>query len=149
MTSDEILDSCQDMFEDVVLVNSWGERGIFYNPGHVLKRGIYILTIKEKDGPNDKGSNLNRAGVYRVNFGIRKDTFCNIFGQIPNRPIAGSIVDMNYDFTEANKLLPHPVYAWMGWVCMLNPTKELFEEMKPFINESYQFAKEKFCKKII
>ena len=61
--------------EGSVLVESWGEKGIFYNPGRVRKRGVYILTVKEKDGDNDKGSKLDRPGVYRVNPGVRKDTF--------------------------------------------------------------------------
>ena len=51
------------------MVESWGEKGIFYNPDHVLKRGVYILTVKEKDGDNDKGSDLRRENVYRVNMG--------------------------------------------------------------------------------
>lgn len=53
-----------------VLVKSWGEKGIFYNPGLVLKRGAYVLTVKEKDGDNDKASNLDRTGIYRVNLGL-------------------------------------------------------------------------------
>lgn len=32
MTPDEILKYCLDEFEGTVLVSSWGERGIFYNP---------------------------------------------------------------------------------------------------------------------
>lgn len=31
-----------------------------------------ILTVKEKDGDNDRGSKLNRPGIYRVNLGDRK-----------------------------------------------------------------------------
>lgn len=31
--SNEILDYCLANFKDTVLVNSWGEYGIFYNPG--------------------------------------------------------------------------------------------------------------------
>lgn len=64
MAPDEILKYCLENLEGTVLVNSWGERGIFYNPGNKLKRGVYVLTIKEKDGDNDKGSNLNRENVY-------------------------------------------------------------------------------------
>ena len=44
---------CLENLEGTVLVESWGEKGIFYNPDHVLKRGVYILTVKEKDGDND------------------------------------------------------------------------------------------------
>ena len=40
--------------------NSWGKRGIFYNPAGELKQGIYILTINEQDGGNDKSMKLDR-----------------------------------------------------------------------------------------
>ena len=74
MTPDEILKYCLENLEGTVLVNSWGERGIYYNPDNILKRGVYILTVKEKDGDNDKSSSLNRENIYRVNLGVRKTT---------------------------------------------------------------------------
>ena len=144
MTPNDILTYCQSNLKDVVLIESWGERGIFYNPNGVLKRGVYVLTVKEKDGDNDKGSMLNRNNVYRVNVGLRKQTFIKRFGYIPERPSAGNIVKMNYDFTVLDTIIPHPVYAWMGWVCVLNPSDETFEDFKEMIQESYEFAKEKF-----
>lgn len=63
------MDWCLSSLDGTVLVDSWGERGIFYNPGHVLRRGVYVLTVKEKDGDNDRASNLNRAEAFRVNLG--------------------------------------------------------------------------------
>lgn len=99
MTPDKILNYCLQNLEGTVLIESQGEKGIFYNPDHVLKRGVYMLTVKEKDGDNDKGSDLNRENVYRVNLGIRKSTFTELFGAVPKRPPAGSVVDMDYDFT--------------------------------------------------
>ena len=147
MTPDEILQYCLNNLEGTVLVNSWGEKGIFYNPNNTLKRGVYILTVKEKDGENDKSSNLDRENIYRVNMGLRKNTFVNMFGDIPKRPAKGGVVEMEYDFTSGNKLMPHPVYAWMGWVCILNPTEQKFEELKPLIQEAYEYAKEKFKKR--
>lgn len=147
MTPDDILSYCLSDLKDVVLAESWGERGIFYNPNGVLKRGVYVLTVKEKDGDNDKGSMLNRNNVYRVNVGLRKQTFIKKFGYIPERPSAGKIVKMDYDFTALDTIIPHPVYAWMGWVCVLNPSDETFEDFKEMIQESYEFAKEKFAKR--
>lgn len=55
---------------------------------------------------------------------------------------------MSVDFSQLNALLPHPVYAWMGWVCTLNPARRTFEELRPLIQESYQYAKEKYAKRI-
>lgn len=147
MRSDEIIQYCLANLEGTVFVNSWGEKGIFYNPDNTLKRGIYILTVKEKDGENDKGSDLNRENVYRVNLGVRKNTFVEMFGKIPARPGKGCIVNMKFDFTSLDKIIPHPVYAWMGWICCLNPSLETFEKLKPLIQEAYEYAIEKYRKK--
>lgn len=142
--ADEVLKYCLENLEGTILVSSWGERGIYYNPDNILKRGVYILTVKEKDGDNDKGSNLNRENIYRVNLGIRKATFIEMFDFIPKRPAKGCIVDMNYDFSATNKILPHPVYAWMGWICLLSPSEQTFNELKPLIQEACEYAKEEF-----
>lgn len=147
ITPDNILKYCLDNLEGVAEVRSWGERGIFYNPSSVLKRGVYVLTIKEKDGGNDRASRLDREGAWRVNIGVRKQTFRTLFGELPKRPCKGSIVDMPYNFTAKNVIMPHPVYAWMGWICALSPSETTFESLKPYILESYEYAKEKFSKR--
>ncbi|WP_330571520.1 DUF6194 family protein [Hominisplanchenecus murintestinalis] len=36
-------------------------------------------------------------------------------------------------------MVPHPVYAWMAWICALNPSEQTFEELKPYIQESYEY----------
>ena len=86
MTPDKILEYCLKELDGTVLVRSWGESGIFYNPQNRLKRGVYILTVKEKDGNHDKSSKLDRENIYRVNVGVRKNTFAKMFGVIPQRP---------------------------------------------------------------
>lgn len=148
MDPKKIIEICSERLSGTVIVDAWGEKGIFYNPNYVLKRGVYVLTVKQKDGDNDKGSNLNRENVYRLNTGVSKTTFKQIFDKIPLRPPAGGLVDMNYDFTEVDKILPHPVYAWMGWICVLNPTTETFSDFLRYIDEAYDLAKKKFEKKI-
>lgn len=147
MRPEDILQDCLSRLPGTVLVESWGERGIFYNPEGKLKRGIYVLTVKEKDGDNDRASRLDRPGVYRANVGVRRSTFTRLFGPPPKRPGKGCAVDMAYDFAAGDRILPHPVYAWMGWVCVLNPSERTFEELKPLIQEGYEYAKEKYRKK--
>jgi len=98
MTLDEIVKYCFLKLDETSLVNSWGEKGILYNPDNKLKRGVYILTIKESDRDNDKGSNLNRENAYRVNLGVRKDTFRKMFVHILSWPSKGCVVNMDYDF---------------------------------------------------
>jgi len=147
MTADEILDYCAENLSDVMADTNWGERAIFYNPGGRLKKGVYILTVKERDGANDRASRVDRPGVYRVNLGVRRETFRRLFTSIPRRPAAGGVVDMDYDFARPDTIMPHPVYAWMGWICVLNPSESTFERLKPLIEEAHSLAKEKFLKR--
>lgn len=90
---------------------------------------------------------LNRHGVYRISIGLKKETFMGMFGARPERPSAGNIVKMDFDFTVLDIIIPHPVYAWMGCVCVLNPSDKTFENFKMMIQESYEFAKEKFSQR--
>lgn len=147
MTANKILRYCLENFKDTVAVNSWGERGIFYNPGNMFKRGVYVMTIKDKDGENDRSSRLNRENVYRVNIGIRKSTYEKMFGAIPKRPSKGGTIGTEQDFSVMNTIMPHPIYAWMGWICILNPSEKNFENLKPLIAEAYEYAREKSKKR--
>lgn len=149
LNENEIIEYCLAKFPDTVLINSWGERSIFYNPQNKLKRGIYVLTIKAQDGPNDKASKLDREGVYRVNWGVTAETFLKLYAVVLDRPKAGETVDIDIDFSKQNELIPHPVYAWMKWVSILNPTRDKFFESASLIDEAYELAKMKFSKKKI
>ena len=44
--------------------------------------------------------------------------------------------------------MPHPIYGWMSWVCILAPTQEKFDEIYPLIKLAYESAVIKFDKKI-
>ncbi|MBB5235210.1 hypothetical protein HNQ09_002662 [Deinococcus budaensis] len=37
--------------------------------------------------------------------------------------------------------MPHPVYAPVGWVCVLNPAAVTFEGLRPLLQEAYEKAK--------
>ena len=148
MKIEEIFDYATSAYEGVVIAQNWGERGLFYNPEGKLPKGVYILTFKETDGPNDKASNVNRPNVYRLNMGISKGTFREMFGDIPKRPAAGQIIDTGHNFEGVDEIMPHPVYGWMSWVCVLNPSLDTFEKLKPLIHEGIELAKAKYLKRI-
>ena len=73
MTRNDISDFVVANFPGLNVVNAWGEKSFFYNPNNLLKRGVYFLTLKEKDGDNDKASVLDRENIFRINFGISKN----------------------------------------------------------------------------
>lgn len=125
----------------------WGEVGLFYNPENKLAKGIYVLTFKGKDGKNDTSSNLTQRKVFRLSLGISKTTFKNLFGEIPSRPNAGGVVKMPYDFSTLDTIMPHPIYGWMSWICVINPSKSTYKKLEPLIREGYQLAQEKYIRK--
>ncbi len=125
-------------FNHLQAIETWGETSFFYNPDGLRPKGIYFCTIKEKNGPNDRASALDRKGVFRYNFGISKPTFLQLFGHVPKRPNKGEIIGGHYDFTKIDVLYPHPIYGWMCWVAILSPSQESFKTLHPLIIESYQ-----------
>ena len=131
-------------YKDINLIEAWGEKSFFYNHDNLLKRGVYFCTLKGKDGANDKASHLHRDGVYRFNFGISKQTFSSLFGAIPERPSKGTHIKGAYDFTKLDALTPHPVYGWMSWVSILNPTKNSWKNIKKLLDQSYALTYTKF-----
>ena len=149
MDSSSIAKYIVGTFADIRPVAAWGETSFFYNPGRKLPRGIYFATIKDKDGDNDCASNLQRPGVYRLNIGISKQTYRALFGPQPARPAAGGVVGTGHDFTVLDQLLPHPVYGWMSWVSVLNPSVTTFDTVKPLLSEAYDLAVGKFAKRAV
>ena len=126
----------------------YGERSIFYNPGHRAPLGTIVASIKDRDGPNDKVANLSRPGVYRLAFQVNEDEYLRRFGPVPRRPAKGRAVDLpGSDLTRLGELTPHPVYAWMRWVQVLSPTREQYEALKPLLLDSLAGVKAKWRKK--
>jgi len=148
MTPEAIVSQVLDRYSGTVEVASWGERSVFYNPGNALARGVYFLTVKDHDGPNDQASQLNRAGVFRVNFGVAKQTYERLFGPKPARPPKGGVITTQHDFTALDQLIPHPVYGWMGWLSVLNPSGQTFEALRPLIDEAHDRAVATFAKRL-
>lgn len=144
----DIEDYILENFKDVHPLNSWGEKSFFLNPNKQLKRGTYFATLKEKDGENDKASFLDRENVFRLNMGITKECYLSLFSHIPERPAKGCCIKDDYNFQELNKILPHPIYAWMGWVCVLNPDSKTFETCKKLLDNAYDKAQAITMKKI-
>ena len=135
-------------FAHIYPVAAWGETSFFYNPDRRLPRGVYFATIKEKNGENDRASNLDRSEVFRLNIGISKMTYQSLFGPQPSRPRAGGVIESGHNFAALDQLIPHPVYGWMSWVCVLNPSAASFDTLlKPLLSEAYSLAVEKFAKR--
>lgn len=136
-----------DNYQGVIVTDAFRERSFFYNPDGSLPKGIYFVTIKESDGPNDKASNLDREGIYRLSIGVGKKLYQQLFGDIPKRPAKGETVELDFDFGTTGILMPHPIYAWLGWVSINNPDNKNLDLLKHLLDISYKNVLTKFPRK--
>jgi hypothetical protein len=138
-------------FEGVDVVTDSGNSFFFYNPDSNVPpdHRFPFVTLVTND-LYDQFSNLYRPSIFRLNIGIGKQTFRSLFGVRPLLPDRGSeeIGDEHagiYDFTALNRVMPHPVYGRMFWVCVLNPDEETFEtNVRQLLAEAYDLAVSKY-----
>lgn len=149
MKIESLLSFLTSKYPGLVIVNAWGEASLFYNPNGHLKRGAYCFTFKDSDGKNDSASQLNREHVkFRMNFKISKQRFLRVFDEpsLPQRPEKGGVITLvsnrAYHPNIINKLFPHPVYAWMSWVSIINPDEQSIQHLvnTGLLDESYHDA---------
>ncbi len=122
-----------------------GDTFIFYDPQHDTDpaRRLPFATIVTKDYHGfDTSSQLDRPGVFRLNIGVSRDTFQALFGHAPTEESTES-----YDFAAFDRVMPHPAYGRQSWVCILNPTSETFETVKPLLADAYGRAAAQYARR--
>ena len=121
-------------FEGVYTVSQAGNTFFFYDP-----TGKFTFATLMTNDDNDQFSNLTRPGIFRLNIGVTKETFQAMFGPRKAGKWEDQIQNSTYDFTALDKIMPHPVYGMMYWVCVLNPSEETFrEKVEPLLAEAYR-----------
>lgn len=93
-----------------------------------------FVSIADSDNDFDAVSDLNRAGVFRLNIGVGSDTYQRL---IPSE--AGEL-----DYTEKNRFMAHPHYAAQKFICILNPEGDQLQETMQLIQEAHELAQERF-----
>ena len=143
-TSNEaaILAYVNETFADIHVVSSEGNSFIFFGPAEGADNKFPFATLVTNDD-YDQASNLTRPGVFRLNIGVGKATFLELFGEKVPRAGADGIIESGFDYAALDRLMPHPVYGNMFWVCVLNPGAATFERVKPLLAEAYNAASEK------
>ncbi|MBM7070376.1 DUF6194 family protein [Actibacterium sp. 188UL27-1] len=133
--------------DGVMPKEAWGETSYFYNPGRLFDRGTYFATIKQKNGVNDKASDLHRTGIWRLNMGVSKGAYLELFGPPPPRPGKGGIIEGGWDFTTPDVLTPHPIYGWMSRVAILNPSSTMWSRCVSLLEDAHGKARSTFEKR--
>ena len=143
-----VIQYIMETFAGVTHTEKDGDSFFIYDPARNLppNHQIPFVTVITRDD-YDTASNLAREGVYRVNIGVKPKSYKALFGDPPPFPKAGGIINTGHDFTAFDTILPHPIYAAMGWVCVLNPSEATFEtKLKPMLVEAYGVARQRIDK---
>jgi Family of unknown function (DUF6194) len=152
MDQDAIIHYVADTFAGIEVVRPTdgpgaGDTFFFYDPQHNLDptRRLPFATIVTKDyGDFDHASQLHRPEVFRLNIGVSRDTFRALFGHAPGEDSTESAA---YDFAALDRLMPHPVYAPQSFVCVLNPSPETFEAVKPLLADAYSIVATRYARR--
>src|SRR6476661_10878733 len=132
MTEDEVVRWILAMSANVDRVIADGSHFFFYNPpGEEPDHRFPFATIVTNNNYDD-GSDLDRPGVYRLNVGVSRQTFEALFPK--DAPV------MAVDRTALDALFPHPDYARMFWLSVLNPT-DTWPRVEPLLTEAHAMAK--------
>jgi hypothetical protein len=100
---------------------AWGDTFFFYDPDGDTPgdRRMPFATIVIHDYAGfDTASDLNRPGVFRLNIAVGRDLFEETLGY---PPAAHAEHHADHDYTAADRVFPHPMYAAQGWVSIVNP----------------------------
>lgn len=90
----------------------------------------------------EKVSKLDEPGAWRLNLGLTKATYGELFGAVPTERDADWVLDSGHDYAARDVLMPHPFYASQHWVAIVSPTR--LDRLVPLIDEAYSFAVRKY-----
>jgi hypothetical protein len=115
---------------------AWGDTFFYADPhGDGTDGRMPFATIVIKDYAGfDIASALDRPGVFRLNIGVGRTRFEELVG---HPPAAHAENHAGFDYTATDRLLPHPVYAVQGWVCVLNPGDATAELARSLLKEAH------------
>lgn len=136
MTQAAIIRYIVETFDGVYADRSTDDTFFFYDP----ERMFPFATIVTADNDVDNLSNLNRPSVFRLNIGIARATYQSLFAAAPADPAGRADEGGGHDFTALDRLMPHPLYGRMHWVCVLNPGTATFEALRPLLAEAYKLS---------
>lgn len=118
--------------DDVYVQEAYGD--VFFFAGN--ERKFPFATIVNRDTEFDNQSRLDRPHVHRLNLGVAKATFLTRFPREDGEAAQP-------DYAALDTWLPHPVYARMYWLCVLNPSAATLRAAAPLLREAYATQKQR------
>lgn len=119
---------------------------MFYDPdGVTVPEKRFPFTTLVTGDRYDEASHLDRdATTYRVNVGVDKATYEELFGPAPRQAAGSEVIDTGFDYAATDTVLPHPCYAPLHWVCVVNPGNRTRAQLAVLLEEAHAVAKRQY-----
>lgn len=141
-----LLGALERQLAGIVTSSGSGDWFLFYDPAGVTvpEKRFPFVTLVTGDR-YDAASHLDRdATTYRVNLGVDRDTYEQLFGSAPREAAGYEVLDTGYDYTDIDVVMPHPFYAPMHWVCVVNPAEGSRTKLQDLLERAHSLAKRQY-----
>ena len=119
-----------------------GDWFLFYDPDGVTKpeQRFPFCTVVTADR-YDAASHLDRdATTYRINLSADRGSYEGLFGPAPRQAAGHDVLDTGVDYTATDTLLPHPFYAPLHWLCVVNPGEGTRSRLAALLEQAHARA---------
>ena len=119
---------------------AWGDSFFYFAPSgqepNYQQQPFATLVCSDYPG-FDVESKLDRPGVFRVNIAVGRDRYQQLLG---HAAADHRQHHAEYDYAQADVLVPHPVYAEQGWVSVINPGLETAARVMDLVRLALELA---------
>jgi Family of unknown function (DUF6194) len=123
-----------------------GDWFVFYDPDGITvpERRFPFITVVTGDR-YDAASRLDRdAASFRVNLGVDRAAYEALFGPAPRQAAGHEVIDTGFDYTTPDLVMPHPFYAPMHWVCIVNPGEQTRTRLAHLMHAAHALARARY-----
>ena len=141
-----LLRAIERQLPGVVVTAGSGDWFSFYDPDGTTEpeRRFPFCTLVTGDR-YDAASFLDRdAHTYRVNLGVDRRSYEELFSRAPRQAVGQEVLDTGFDYTATDTLLPHPFYAPMHWVCVVNPGERTRARLAALLACAHDLARHRY-----
>ena len=128
-----------ESLDGVVVVPLNQDSFFFYDPDEIGESArMFPMATIVTSNAYDNYSDLDREGVFRLNLGVDKETFHELFGREAS--------NLAHDYTKLDVVMPHPDYGNSFFVCVLNPVDSL-PQVRKLIAKAHEIAAGRYRRK--
>jgi len=141
-----LVEAIERQLPGIATTTGAGDWFLFYDPDGVTRpdQRFPFCTLVTADR-YDAASDLDRdLCAYRINLGVDRESYEELFGPAPRQAVGTEVLDTGFDYTTADTVLPHPFYAPLHWLCVVNPGERSRSLLATLLEQAHELAKRRY-----